>query len=133
MTLDYEGKRTHRFTVQVTDGRDQNGDDDMDAIDDTIAVTVTVTNVNEAPVVTGDDQPSFQEDSTSPVATYTGTDPERDTLTWSVSNGNDFWISDRGQLYFSTPPSFEQDVLATPSPSPPPTTTRQHPSQGRSP
>ena len=34
VTLDYEGKRTHRFTVQVTDGRDQNGDDDMDAIDD---------------------------------------------------------------------------------------------------
>ena len=53
--LDYEGKRTHRFTVQVTDGRDRNGDDDMDAIDDTITVTVTVTNVNEAPVVTGDD------------------------------------------------------------------------------
>ena len=47
--LDYEGKRTYRVTVQVTDGRDQNGDDDLDAIDDTIAVTVTVTNVNEAP------------------------------------------------------------------------------------
>ena len=104
--LDYEGKRTHRLTVQVTDGRDQNGDDDMDAIDDTINVTVTVTNVNEPPVVTGDDAPSFQENSSSPVGTYTGADPERDTLTWSVS-GNDFWISDRGQLYFSTPPSFE--------------------------
>ena len=33
-TLDYEGKRTYRVTVEVTDGRDQNGDDDMDAIDD---------------------------------------------------------------------------------------------------
>ncbi len=106
VTLDFETKRSHRFTVQVTDGADQHGDDDMDAIDDTITVTVTVTNVNEAPVVTGDDAPSFQEGSTSAVATYTGTDPERDTLTWSVS-GNDFWISSRGQLYFSTPPSFE--------------------------
>ena len=74
-TLDYEGKRTHRFTVQVTDGRDQNGDDDMDAIDDTIAVTVTVTNVNEAPVVTGDAAPSFQEDSSAAIATYTGGRP----------------------------------------------------------
>ena len=46
-TLDYEGKRTYRVTVQVTDGRDQNGDDDMDAIDDTITVTITVTDVNE--------------------------------------------------------------------------------------
>ena len=105
-TLDYEGKRTYRVTVEVTDGRDQNGDDDMDAIDDTITVTVTVTNVNEAPVVSGDDTPSFQEDSTTAIATYTATDPERDTLTWSVS-GNDFWISSRGQLYFRTPPSFE--------------------------
>ena len=104
--LDYEGKRTHRFTVQVTDGRDQNGDDDMDAIDDTITVTVTVTNVNEAPVVTGDDAPSLQENSSATIATYTGTDPERDTLTWSVSS-NDFWISSRGRLYFRTPPSYE--------------------------
>ena len=106
VTLDYEGKRTHRVTVEVTDGRDQNGDDDMDAIDDRQNVTVTVTNVNEAPVVTGDDAPSFQEDSTAAIATYTAADPERDSITWSVS-GNDFWISSRGQLYFSSPPNFE--------------------------
>ena len=105
-TLDYEGKRTYRVTVEVTDGRDQNGDDDMPAIDDTITVTVTVTNVNEAPVVTGAETPSFQEDSSTAIAAYTGADPERDTLTWSVS-GNDFWISSRGQLYFRTPPSYE--------------------------
>ena len=104
--LDFEGKRTYRATVEVTDGRDQNGDDDMDAIDDTQAVTVTVTNVNEAPVVTGDDAPSFQEDSSAAIATYAGADPERDTLTWSVSV-NDFWISSRGRLYFRTPPSYE--------------------------
>ena len=107
VTLDYEGKRTYRVTVQVTDGRDQNGDDDMDAIDDTIAVTITVTDVNEAPVVTGDDEPSYQEGSNRAVATYTAVDPERDTLTWSVTNDTEFWISDRGQLYFRTPPSFE--------------------------
>ena len=53
------GKRTHRFTVWVTDGRDQNGDDDMDAIDDTISVNVNVTNVNEVPVVTGNASVSF--------------------------------------------------------------------------
>ena len=107
--LDYEGKRSYRVTVEVTDGRDQNGDDDMDVIDDRRNVTITVTNVNEAPVVTGDDTPSFQEDSTAAVATYTAADPERDKLTWSVSgtDSDDFWVSDRGQLYFSTPPSFE--------------------------
>ena len=105
--LDFEAKPTHRFTVQVTDGVDQNSDDDMDAVDDTINVTVTVTNVNEAPVITGDGSPSIAENESTPVATYTGADPEGDTLTWSVSNDNDFWISDGGQLYFRTPPSFE--------------------------
>ena len=113
VTLDYETKRTHRVTVQVTDGADSLGDPDMDAIDDTQVVTITVTNVNEAPVVTGDETPSFQENSTSAVATYTGTDPERDTLTWSVSDTTNFWISSRGQLYFRTPPSFERRTSYT--------------------
>ena len=104
--LDYEGKRSYRVTVEVTDGRDQNGDDDLAAIDARQHVTITVTNVNEAPVVTGEATVSYQEDANGAVATYTGTDPERGTLTWSVS-GDDFWISNRGRLYFRTPPSFE--------------------------
>ena len=105
--LDYEGKRTYRVTVEVTDGRDQNGDDDMDAIDDRQNVTITVTNVNEAPVVTGDTAPSVKENASSMVASYTATDPERDKVTWSVDNSAIVWISQRGQLYFRTPPSFE--------------------------
>ena len=79
-TLDYEGKRTHRVTVQVTDGRDQNGDDDNDAINDTQAVTITVTGVNEAPVVSGNETPSIQENSSATIATYSAADPERDTV-----------------------------------------------------
>ena len=55
--LDFEGKRTYRVTVQVTDGRNRKGDDDNDAIDDTI----TVTNVNEAPIVTGEATASLEE------------------------------------------------------------------------
>ena len=108
-TLDYEGKRSYRVTVQVTDGRDQNGDYDMDAIDDRQNVTITVTNVNEAPVITGDTTPSVKENSSSMVARYTATDPERDTLTWSVplQHRLSFWISDRGQLYFRQLASFE--------------------------
>ena len=95
--------------MEVTDGRDQNGDDDMDAIDDRQNVTITVTNVNEAPVVTGDTTPSVKENSSSMVARYTATDPERDTLTWSVplEHRLSFWISDRGQLYFRNLVSFE--------------------------
>ena len=110
LELDFEGKRTYRVTVEVTDGRDENGDDDMDAIDDRQNVTITVTNVNEAPVVTGNTTPSFVENGSNEVASYTAVDPERDTLTWSVS-GNDFWMSNRGQLYFRTPPSFEGQTM----------------------
>ena len=69
-------------------------------------MTITLTDVNEAPVVSGDDEPSVAENLNRAVATYTATDPERDTLTWSVSS-NDFWISQRGQLYFASPPSYE--------------------------
>ena len=110
--LDFEGKRSYRVTVEVTDGRDQNGDDDVDAIDARRNVTITVTNVNEAPEVTGDTTPSFEENGSSAVARYSAADPERDTLTWTVS-GDDFWISQRGQLYFRSPPSFEQGTSYT--------------------
>ena len=105
-TLDFETKRTLRVTVEVTDGADALGDPDNDAIDDRQSVTITLTDVNEAPVVTGDAMVSVAENLNRAVATYTGTDPERDTLTWSVS-GSTFWISQRGQLYFRSPPSYE--------------------------
>ncbi|MCY3647902.1 MAG: cadherin domain-containing protein [Chloroflexi bacterium] len=106
VSLDFEGKRTYRVTVQVTDGRDQNGDDDSDAIDASRTVTISVTNINEAPVVSGNTSPSIAENSSAAIATYTAADPERDTLEWSV-NSNDFWISSRGQLYFASPPDYE--------------------------
>ena len=115
--LDYERKKTYRVTVQVSDGKDQDDLEDL-SVDDTQRVTITVTNVNEPPVVTGPSTASIAENSSSAVASYTAADPERDTLTWRVSDDN-FLISDRGQLYFRTPPSFEQrtsytaDVIAT--------------------
>ena len=113
--LDYETRRTYRVTVRVTDGRDRNGADDNDAIDDRINVTINVTDVNEAPVVSGDTEPSIRENANRAVATYTGRDPERDNVTWSVEgvNADDFWISDRGQLYFLVPPSFEDEATRT--------------------
>ena len=36
-------------------------------------------------MVTGVETASFEENKSSAVASYTGTDPERDTLTWSVT------------------------------------------------
>ena len=104
--LDYEGKRTYRLTVQVTDGADEIDELDDDSIDDTISVTVTVTDVNEPPVITGEAEREFRENGTSSVATYSARDPEGDTFTWTVDDST-FVITDRGQLYFKEPPSFE--------------------------
>ena len=69
VALDYEGKRTYRFTVEVSDRADPLDDPDT-AIDDRQSVTVTVTNVNEAPEVTGDTAPSFAENGSNAVASY---------------------------------------------------------------
>ena len=55
---------------------------------------------------------SFEENGSNAVASYTATDPERDTLTWTVS-GDDFWISQQGQLHFRSPPSFETQTNYT--------------------
>ena len=105
--LDFEGKRSYRVTVEVTDGRDQHGDDDMAAIDDRQNVTINVTDVNEPPVVTGAATPSIAENSSSMLAKYEHGDPDQnETITWSVDNIR-FWISDKGELYFLSPPSFE--------------------------
>ena len=40
------------------------------------AVTVTVTNVDEAPVITGDSEVDYAENGESVVATFTATDTE---------------------------------------------------------
>ena len=106
---DYERKRTYRFTVRVSDGKNDDGvDDDSDNLrtDDSISVTVSLIDVNEPPAITGEAEREFRENGTSSVATYSARDPEGDTVVWSVS-GTDFVITDRGQLYFNEPPSFE--------------------------
>ena len=99
--LDYERKRTYRFTVRVSDGKNDDGvpdDPDNLRIDDSISVTVSLIDVNEAPVITGEAEREFRENSTSAVATYSARDPEGDSITWSVAgaDADSFVITDRG-------------------------------------
>ena len=54
--LDYETKSSYSLTVSVSDGMNAAGDVDA-AVDDTIAVTVSVGNVDEAGVVSLDSEP----------------------------------------------------------------------------
>ena len=106
--LDFEAKRTYRVTVSVHDGADPS-DNPSNEIDDSINVTITVTNVNEAPVVTGKTDFFFNENASGAAASYSARDPERDAVGWSVSgaDGDRFIITSRGVLHFYAPPDFE--------------------------
>ncbi len=80
-----------------------------------------MTNVNEAPTITSTGTlftaPSFDENVTSAVATYTATDVDADSnLTWSVENNDfgDFNIIKNadgdGVLTFKAPPNYESPI-----------------------
>ena len=77
-------------------------------------VTIIVNDVNEAPTITGDSEPSFPEESTGQVARYQAADPERRTINWLVGwpDGNDFRISETGALTFASPPDYESPAGA---------------------
>ena len=91
------------FTVRASDGRYYGSFD----------VTVTVNDVNEPPEIRSGSQTSFtqNENQTSRLYTYSATDPERGTITWSVGgvDGRFFAIDERGQFSFSeiNPPDYE--------------------------
>ena len=96
----------YQVTVQASDGQ---------VAPATLAVTVTVTDVNEGPEVTGDQSMSSTENrSTDQVlARYTGRDPESPGTPinrWSTSgtDGGDFTINENGELTFRNTPDYER-------------------------
>ena len=98
--LDYETKATYSVTVTASDSG---------GLSASIDVTITVTDVDEAPVIAGDAAPNYAENGTGPVATYSATDPESATITWSLEGDDaaDFEISAGGVLTFNDPPDYE--------------------------
>ena len=113
---DYESSdlgsdEAYTVTVQATEV------DDADAqtleLTGDLDVTVTITNVNEPPTVTGDAAPSVDENTTA-VATYSATDPEGVTVTWSLQGGGGvFMITSAGALAFTTAPNYEVEFSYT--------------------
>ena len=71
-------------------------------------VTVSGTNLNVGPVVSGKAAPSFFETNPRDVETYIATDPESDTITWSLSgpDASFFSIAD-GVLNFDSAGDYE--------------------------
>ena len=73
--LDYETATSHTIVVQVTDNKDIEGMADT-VIDDTIAVTINVTNVDEPPTISGPQTVDWNENTAGTIATYTASDPD---------------------------------------------------------
>ena len=117
---DTGGDNVYNVTVQLSDGKDAAGDADT-SVDTTLAVTVTVTDVNEGPAVSGEAAVNYAENGAAAVASYTASDPESDTVTWTLGGGDagDFNITpvsveNEGSnpvinmgLTFKTPPDYE--------------------------
>ena len=88
--LDFETTPSYTVTVSVSDGMDDYSNTDT-VVDDTISVTISITDVNEPPAF-ADDAPATQTvgENTAPDSyigsPYTATDPDttNDTLTYSL-------------------------------------------------
>ena len=109
-----EGVTSHTLTVEVSDGLNSSDDEDL-TIDDSIEVTITVTNVNERPMVEGITAIDHAENAGTALAnaSYSATDPEGANITWSLG-GDDkgfFAISSGGVLSFAAEPDFEARPL----------------------
>ena len=111
---DFEARpldNTCEVTVQATEEDD--GDPQTRELTGSLAVTVAVTDVNEPPTVTGNATPSVDENTTA-VATYSATDPEGVTVTWSLQGGGGvFMITSAGALAFTTAPNYEVESSYT--------------------
>ena len=110
-TLDRETKDSYSVIVSVRDSKDNSGNPD-EVTDDTISVTINVTDQNEPPDITaGSATVNYAENDTGTVETYTATDPEGATINWSLTgtDAGDFSIT-QGELTFRSPPDYEAPV-----------------------
>ena len=84
---------------------------DEDGHRDWLSFTVTVTDVNEGPEVSGPSTFTIAENGRLSNAGYTATDPEGGHIArWSVGgrDGGDFFITQGGTLYFRSLPDYER-------------------------
>ena len=105
-------KNSYTVTIRVSDGKDAAGNTEMTAqVDDTITVTINLTNVNEAPTFTFPPPSTSVPENSTTVHTFAASDVDAsDTLGWSVEpadDGGKFESNTSGQLSFKTAPNFE--------------------------
>ncbi len=106
--LNYESDTTsYSVIVSVHDGKNSDGDADYE-VDDSIDVTINVTDVDEALELSGPSTVGYFENETVPVADYLASAPEDAVISWSLAGDDSgaFTISS-GVLSFSAPPNYE--------------------------
>ena len=109
--LNYEAKNTHMVTVKATD---------PDGLYDTIDITISVTDVDEAPVsglltLTGDTSHSYAEHSKADLGTYVVSGGSGDPVVWTTegTDGSRFTVMPSGSmnrsgtLQFMSAPNYE--------------------------
>ena len=100
------------YDARADVGRDNTYDVTLRASDQnytgTFAVKVTVTDVDEAPIITGDSMIEFAENDTGTLGSYSASDPERGTVIVSLAgpDAGDFSLTN-GVLGFANIPDFE--------------------------
>ena len=89
-TFNFESsKKSYSVTVNVRDSKDAAGTADT-AVDDTIAVTIDLTNVNEAPEITNTENRINKQENETSVIVVTASDVDASTtLTWSIESTDD--------------------------------------------
>ena len=97
--LNKEAKDTYTVTVTAADSLNDSS---------TITVTIKVANVDEMPDLEGDAPEKYAENGTGAVATFTATDPEGESIVWSLV-GDDMgeFTIENGVLRFMSSPDFE--------------------------
>ena len=99
-SLDYETRASYEVVVTASDPY---------GLTDSVALTISVTDVNEAPVVSGPPVRNHEENSSGTIARYSADDPEGSAVEWSLSGADSekFTITASGVLAFADPPDFE--------------------------
>ena len=97
--LDREADARYYVTAIVSDGEGGN---------DSIEITIMITDVDEAPSVSGESVIIRTEEVADALATYSADDPEEGTIDWALS-GDDAseFLVDGGELAFRSPPDYE--------------------------
>ena len=98
---DAGGNNVYEVEIEASDGLNTGS----------LAVTVTVREVDEGPEVSGPSTFTIDENQSLSNAVYTATDPEGDTVTrWTVGgrDGGDFTITETGVLTFRNVPDYDK-------------------------